>query len=119
MKSTRYVSDAALLRELGTRLAAQRLALNLTQAQLADEAGVSKRTIERMEAGATATHLSAFLRVCRVLGLQDRIEQLVPEPAASPLAQLKLKGRSRRRASRPVKNRHVAEAKAKRWTWQP
>ena len=121
MKSSPYVSDAAVLQDLGARLAARRLALNLTQAQLADEAGVSKRTIERLESGATATQLSAFLRVCRVLGLQDRLDQLVPEPAPSPVAQLKLRGRTRKRASGQATGEHegVGEPKPKRWTWAP
>ena len=118
MKSSKYVSDSAVLRQLGARLAAQRLALNLTQAQLAQEAGVSKRTIERLESGAAA-QLSAFLRVCRVLGLQERVEQLVPELPPSPLAQLKLKGRARQRASSKPQVTNIGETKPKRWTWEP
>ncbi|MGQ0698944.1 MAG: helix-turn-helix domain-containing protein [Panacagrimonas sp.] len=116
MKFDKIVSDSAVLHELGARLAAQRLTLNLTQAQLAEQAGVSKRTVERLESGAVATQLSAFLRVCRVLGLQERLEQLVPEPAPSPIAQLKLKGRTRQRASRPLELREKAP---KRWVWGP
>lgn len=119
MKTRLYVSDSAVLRELGARLAAQRLRLNLTQAQLSQEAGVSKRTIERLESGAVATQLSAFLHVCRVLGLQEHLESLVPEPEPSPLAQLKLKGRTRKRASRQAQTVGVSEPKPKGWTWQP
>lgn len=125
MNSSPYVSDSAVLQNLGARLAARRLELNLTQAQLADEAGVSKRTIERLESGATATQLSAFLRVCRVLGLQERLDQLVPEPAPSPVAQLKLRGRTRRRASGQAAGEHEGvgepnpERGPKRWTWAP
>ena len=114
-----YLSESAELQGLGSRLAAQRLALNLTQAQLAEQAGVSKRTLERLESGAVATQLSAFLRVCRVLGLQDRLESLVPEPASSPVAQLKLKGRTRKRASRQPDAGGVHEPRPKRWVWEP
>ena len=46
---------------------------NLSQAQLAEQAGISKRTLERLEAGAAATQLSLFLRVLRQL---DRLERL-------------------------------------------
>ena len=46
MKISRDLSDEAILREVGGRLAAARLARNLTQAALADAAGVSKRTVE-------------------------------------------------------------------------
>jgi predicted transcriptional regulator len=46
---------------------------NLSQAQLAEQAGISKRTLERLEAGAAATQLSLFLWVLRQL---DRLERL-------------------------------------------
>lgn len=102
-----------ILGELGGRLAKVRLDRNLTQAQLATQAGVSKRTVERLEAGAVATQLSGFIRVCRTLDLVERFDLLVPEPVPSPVAQLKLGGRQRQRAS-------VAKSAApasKKWQW--
>jgi DNA-binding XRE family transcriptional regulator len=63
------------------------------------KAGVSKRTVERLEVGGVAPQLSGFLRICRGLDLLERFEQLVPEPVPSPMAQLKLGGKQRRRAS--------------------
>ncbi|MBS7455703.1 helix-turn-helix transcriptional regulator [Coralloluteibacterium stylophorae] len=112
----RYVSDSTVLRQLGDRLAALRLAQNLTQAEVAEQAGVSKRTVERLEAGATASQLSTFLRVCRVLGLQDRLDQLVPEPTASPVAQLRQQRQTRKRASGRQED---AQAPSTTWTWEP
>ncbi len=91
-------TDEALLRELGVRLTATRLANNLTQAALAEQAGISKRSLERMESGEVAAQLSGFIRVCRVLGLLDGFEALIPPPLPSPIAQLKLAGRQRQRA---------------------
>ena len=99
MTITKEATDPAVLSELGERLARSRLERNLTQQQLADEAGVSKRTVERLEAGETATQLSGFIRVCRALDLLDRLDALIREPAPSPIAQLKLRGRRRQRAS--------------------
>ena len=58
-------------REMGGRLARVRLERNLTQIQLAEQAGVSKSTVERLESGAVATQLSGFIRVCRVLDLMN------------------------------------------------
>lgn len=113
MKITKSVTDIAILTELGTRLAGVRLQRNLTQAQLAAEAGVAKRTVERLEAGAVAPQLSVFIRICRVLELVERFEALIPEPAPSPLAQLKLRGRQRRRASGIKAGRPAA----RRWRW--
>lgn len=114
MKIVNALADKPLLQELGARLARTRLERNLTQAQLATEAGISKRTLERIEAGAVAAQLSAFLRVCRALGLLERFDALIPEPAPSPIELLKLRGRVRRRASTP---RSGAVEEAKPWTW--
>ena len=99
MKITAHLSDDSILRELGSRLSGTRLEQNLTQEALAEGAGVSKRTIERLESGEVATQLSGFLRVCRALGIVDRLDLLVPEPVPSPMALLKLQRRKRQRAS--------------------
>lgn len=98
MKISNQLIDQAILRQLGERLMRVRLERNLAQAELAIEAGVSKRTVERMEAGG-ATQLVNLVRVCRALGLVEGFETLIPEPVPSPVAQLKLRGRQRKRAS--------------------
>jgi transcriptional regulator with XRE-family HTH domain len=108
------MTDAALLQLVGTRLAGQRAAANLTQAQLAEQAGLGLRTIQRMELGASATQLSGFLRVCRVLGLLERLDTVLPEPAPSPIALLAAKGRTRRR----VRSRKDSAATQEPWTWR-
>ena len=113
MKITKQATDAVILGELGSRVAKIRLDHNLTQAQLATQAGVSKRTVERLETGAVATQLSGFIRVCRVLDLIERLELLIPEPVPSPVAQLKLGGKKRRRAS----TAKPSAAPAKKWQW--
>ena len=112
MRITAQLTDESVLEELGARLAGARLGRNLTQAALAEQAGVSKRTVERLESGAVATQLSGFLRVCRVLGLVEHFESLIPEAVASPMEQLKRKGAKRRRAS--VRK---AAPPPKPWTW--
>ena len=81
--------DAAALLELGRRLTRSRLDRNLTQAALAREAGVSKRTVERLEAG-ESTQLGNLLRVLRALGLLGRLDSLVPDSPPSPVEQLRL-----------------------------
>ncbi len=113
MKITETLVDEAVLRELGERLARARLDRNLKQAELAAQAGISKRTLERLEAGEPA-ELVNLIRVCRALGLVERFEQLVPEPVPSPIAQLKLQGRERKRAASPRKR---GNAPAGKWTW--
>jgi transcriptional regulator with XRE-family HTH domain len=113
MKITKQATDEAILSEMGGRLARVRLERNLTQAQLAEQAGVSKRTVERLESGGVATQLSGFIRVCRVLDLIERFDLLVPEPVPSPVEQLKLGGRKRRRASAT----RAVKSSSKKWQW--
>jgi transcriptional regulator with XRE-family HTH domain len=113
MKITEQATDQAVLSESGGRLAQVRLERNLTQAQLAEQAGVSKRTVERLESGSVATQMSGFIRVCRVLDLLERFDLLVPEPVPSPVEQLKLRGRKRQRASAKRKTK----ISPKKWQW--
>ncbi len=113
MKITAQLTDESILEELGGRLATARLGRNLTQAALADQAGVSKRTVERLESGVVATQLSGFLRICRVLGLVENFESLVPKSASSPIEQLKRQGRRRQRAT----GKMAVPAKPGKWTW--
>jgi transcriptional regulator with XRE-family HTH domain len=111
MKITQQNTDEAVLIELGARLARTRLDRNLTQGQLAAEAGVGRATLERMEAGRSA-RLPSLIRVLRVLDLLDGLDRLVPESTPSPLELLELRGKQRRRAA-PAK--HVEGPDA--WTW--
>lgn len=91
-------ADHAILATLGERLLRRRLERNRTQAQLAHDAGVSKRTIERVERG-ESTQTSNLIRVLRALGLLDRLDLLAPPPIPSPMEQLRLRRKERRRAS--------------------
>jgi len=111
---TKQATDAVILAELGARLARIRLNRNLTQAQLATQAGVAKRTVERLEAGTVGTQLSGFIRVCRVLDLIERLDLLVPEPAPSPIERLKMAGRERRRASAL----RTTKPSTENWQWR-
>jgi transcriptional regulator with XRE-family HTH domain len=106
-------TDDAILREMGERLAQVRLGRNLTQAALAEQAGVSKRTVERLEADAVATQLSGFVRICRVLGLLEGLDQLIPDATPGPIEQLKLKNRQRKRAS----GKNATTATPTQWKW--
>lgn len=92
------LNDETVLAELGRRLARTRLERNLSQQSLAHEAGVSKVTIERLEAGAPVKSTS-LVRVLRSLGLLDALDRLIPEPLPSPVERLRLQGRRRQRAS--------------------
>ncbi len=105
-------TDRALLKEIGNRLARHRLNRNLTQEQVAHEAGVSKRTVVRLENG-ESSQLTNLIRVVRALGLAGGLDALVPPPQPSPVAQLRSREKERRRAS-PGTRRAKPSAG---WTW--
>jgi transcriptional regulator with XRE-family HTH domain len=106
------LSDEAVLLELGERLARRRIALELTQAQLAERAGIAKRTLERMESGASA-QLSSLIRVLRALDLLASLDQLLPPAAPGPLDWLRRDGRVRQRVS----PRRRSERTRNTWSW--
>jgi len=104
---------------LGERLAQLRVSRGLTQAELAAAAGVAKRTVERVESG-ESIQLLTMIRLSRVLGLMEHIDQLVPDQKPSPMALLKDKTRSKspqRVRSRKGDNRDLKSGAAKEWTW--
>ncbi len=112
MKISKEIGDKAIVRELGERLARTRLERNLTQAELAEQAGIAKRTLERIEAGGAA-QLDSLVRLYRALDLLERLDALIPEPVLSPIAQLKLRGKERQRAS----GLKVSEPAPAKWRW--
>ena len=114
MRIEEFMTDETIITELGERLARMRLDRDLTQADLADKAGVGLRTVQRLEKGSAAPQLTMFIRILRALELVEHFDLLVPEPMPSPMQQLKMQGRLRQRAS--GKEPQVAEPKAG-WTW--
>lgn len=115
MKLTKNLTDDAILAELGRRLARRRIERELTQAELARQAGVSKRTLERIEAGGSS-QASNLIRVLRVLDLVDALEGAIPEPTARPMELLGHRRKKRVRAPSP-QGRKKGSEKVPSWTW--
>jgi transcriptional regulator with XRE-family HTH domain len=113
MQIDKLMSDDAILAELGTRLARRRIDLRLTQAELAHEAGISKRTVERIEAGASA-QMASIIRICRVLDLLPGVDRFIPPAGPRPMELIKTKGKRRQRASSGGKGQGPDD----RWTWE-
>jgi transcriptional regulator with XRE-family HTH domain len=111
MKIDKQTTPDAILLELGTRITRQRIQLGMTQAQAARRAGVSKRTIERFEAGGD-TQLTTLVRLLCVMDMADRLDQLIPAMTASPMEMLKHQSRPRKRATSKQTNKPK-----KPWTW--
>jgi transcriptional regulator with XRE-family HTH domain len=112
MKIENTLTDEAILVEIGERLVRRRLELNLTQAALAKEAGVGKRTLERVEAGATA-QLTTIIRIFWVLDLLPKLDKMLPESKPTPIEVMTRKGKVRKRAS----SRGRGSKEEESWTW--
>jgi transcriptional regulator with XRE-family HTH domain len=119
MKITSELTDTAVLNELGDRLERYRIDAGLTQAQLAEEAGISKRTVERIEAGHSMDFVM-LLRVLRVLKRLEVLDELVLASPQSPLTLLKSRGRERKRVkhSRHPTTATAAPGSTPPWKWR-
>lgn len=113
MKITDLLTDDAVLAELGARIASRRVELQMTQAAVAEQAGIAKRTLERMEAGQTS-QLVTLVRVLRVLDAASGLDGLLPEFGPRPMDLLKQKGNVRQRAS----GKRATQATGKPWQWE-
>jgi transcriptional regulator with XRE-family HTH domain len=111
MRFTDLLSDEAVMTEMGRRLAEARLERQMTQAQLAEAAGVSKSTVERLEDGAS-TQLGNLIRCLRALGKLEALERLLPETPANPVELLRRRGARRSRVRRARGSPPPAE-----WSW--
>lgn len=99
---------------LGQQIEIARLARNLTQTEVARSAGISRRTITRLENGGGVS-LDTFIRVLRALGLADRLANLLPDPQIQPIERIRGKQKRRQRA-RPTSSAATKGA-ASQWAW--
>lgn len=91
------MSNKSVAEELGRRIEQLRLERNLTQQMVADEVGLSRLSYRRLEAG--EAKLVNVIAVLRVLGQLGLLELAIPDVMFSPMEQLKLQGKKRKRAS--------------------
>jgi putative transcriptional regulator len=92
------MSDKAILAEIGQRVQLERLNRDLAQDELARKAGVSRRALQKLEAG-QACNLASLLKLLRAFGKLDTLDTFLPPRGISPIQLAKLKGRERQRAS--------------------
>ena len=94
---------------LKQRVEAIRLQQNITQRQLARDAGVSLGTVARLNSEKTIT-LNSFVRILIALRLQNHLDGFLPAQSVSPLELLEMRGRVRQRAS-------SRKSETSEWTW--
>tara|TARA_R110001592_G_scaffold40242_2_gene132208 strand:- start:438 stop:767 length:330 start_codon:yes stop_codon:yes gene_type:complete len=90
-------SPAALTEELGERLRQARLNGDLTQAEVAERAGVSRKIVLNAEKG--KAQLESFVAIMLALNLTEQLDLFLPKPQVSPVQLIKLQGKKRQRAS--------------------
>jgi transcriptional regulator with XRE-family HTH domain len=112
MNISKLMTDDAILAEIGSRIARYRIDQQVTQVDLAEQAGVSKRTVERLEAGASV-QFSTVIRILRVLDVLPGLDRMLPEPPPRPMDLLKTKGKVRQRAS----SAKSSEKTPQKWSW--
>ena len=93
------------------RLESIRLSRNITQAQLAEEAGVSPRTIGRLEKG-QGVSVDTFIRIMIALGIQQSLEALLPDPSVRPIERVGI-GAGERKRARPTQTSNERPT----WSW--
>ncbi|MBR2512792.1 MAG: helix-turn-helix transcriptional regulator [Halomonas sp.] len=90
-------APAAIAEELGTRLKHARLNSDMTQTEVAERAGVSRKIVLNAEKG--RVQLEALIAIMQALDLTSQLDRFLPPPAISPLQLSKLQGKQRQRAS--------------------
>ena len=109
MKITNTLSDAAVMEEFGSRLARLRIDKGYSQKDLAEQAGIGKRTLERLENGMQVQSRS-IIRVLRSLELLDRCENILPSVTLRPMEILGKREKPRMRVS-------TKETEPESWEW--
>ena len=107
-------TDKAVLAELGRRLREARLARNLSQSALAEEAGMARFTLQRIEEG-QSTSTANLIKLLRALDLVEGLEGLVPEGVDRPVDQMRRRSERRQRAGSPRKR--PSGKGAEQWRW--
>ena len=111
IKIENILSDDIVLEELGRRMSEARLSRRMTQAQFAAQAGVAKRTVERLEDGASV-QLANWIRCLRALNKLEGMERLLPETPPNPIGLLE------RHGSKPMRMRTKPPPDSKfDWAW--
>lgn len=101
-----FASEQEIRLELGTRLRAQRLVKGLSQADLAERAGISISTVKLIERKGQCT-LENFMRLITGLGLVDELQTLFVLKPKSIAQMVQAEQAQRMRAPRKARDQNV------------
>ena len=87
MDNLSYTTNQDIIALLCQRLKEYRLAARISQKEMAEKSGVSLTTISHLEQGVNRNlTLNNFISLLRVLGLEQRLSELLPELRVPPIA---------------------------------
>lgn len=87
MDSDNFKTNQDILNLLAQRVKDYRLAARLSQKEMAEQSGMSKATISHFEQGVNQNMtLNNFISLLRVVGMENRMEEILPELPIPPMA---------------------------------
>lgn len=87
MNNTDYITNQDIMLLLAKRIKEYRLAARMSQKEMAEKSGVSLATISHFEQGVSQNMtLNNFISLLRVIGMEQRIIDLLSELPMPPLA---------------------------------
>lgn len=116
MMLNEFLTNDAVLAEIGRRLERQRLQRNLTQDQLAEQAGIGRATLQRLERG-QSVQTTSLIKLLRALGLLRSLDVALPEGLERPIAQLEGERRRKPRQRARSRGRRYTKSTDRAWRW--
>lgn len=87
MSNTNYVTNQDIMLLLAKRIKEYRLAVRMSQKEMAEKSGVSLATISHFEQGVNQNMtLNNFISLLRIVGMEQRVSDLLPELPMPPMA---------------------------------
>ena len=96
------MSDLDVIRRLGERLKTVRIRMDMTQEDLARQAGTNSLTVANLEKGKSVT-VANLVRIMRALDMLENLEEAFPAPKISPILLKKLQGRQVKRVRKSAR----------------
>ncbi len=109
MRITGNESEQFILKEIGERIKQQRIAMNITQAELSQICGVSLSTVQRIENGVDSK-FSNYIKILSSLNISANFDILIPEPQPNLKDYFEEKPARQRAKSAKVKSKST-------WVW--
>ncbi|MEZ5324724.1 MAG: helix-turn-helix domain-containing protein [Verrucomicrobiales bacterium] len=110
------LTDTQIEAELGKRIRIRRVEMGLNQTELAEAAGIGRRTITSVENGA-GCKLGTFIALLRVLEALPELATILPPQEVSPIALSTTRVKEERKYPYKPRGKHRNTSTRKPWRW--